>query len=31
MNDICMETPNCDWDVKFDVKKGFAGKPNRKY
>jgi len=22
MNDICMETPNCDWDVKFDVKKG---------
>lgn len=22
MNDICMETPNCDWEVKFDVKKG---------
>ena len=22
MNDICMETPNCDWDVKCDEKKG---------
>lgn len=22
MNDICMETPSCDWEVKFDVKKG---------
>lgn len=22
MNDICMETPNCDWNVKCDVKKG---------
>lgn len=22
MNDICMETPNCDWDVEYDVKKG---------
>lgn len=22
MNDICMETPNCDWDVACNVKKG---------